>query len=94
MHHYPAQLSGGDQQRVGLARAFAGEPRILFADEPTGSLDADTGRTIIDLLVELNHDAGTTMVLVTHDPALATRARRVVRLAGGAVVADERTGAA
>jgi putative ABC transport system ATP-binding protein len=94
MHHYPAQLSGGEQQRVGLARAFAGEPRIPFADEPTGSLDADTGRTIIDLLVELNRDAGTTMVLVTHDPALAARARRVVRLAGGAVVSDERTGPA
>jgi len=90
MHHYPAQLSGGEQQRVGLARAFAGEPRILFADEPTGSLDADTGRTIIDLLVELNRDAGTTLVLVTHDPALAARARRVIRLSGGAVVADQR----
>jgi putative ABC transport system ATP-binding protein len=94
LHHYPAQLSGGEQQRVGLARAFAGEPRILFADEPTGSLDADTGRTIIDLLVELNRDAGTTLVLVTHDPALAARARRVVRLAGGAVVADERAATA
>jgi putative ABC transport system ATP-binding protein len=91
LHHYPAQLSGGEQQRVGLARAFAGDPRVLFADEPTGSLDTDTGRTIIDLLVELNRDAGTTLVLVTHDPALAGRARRVVRLAGGAVVADERT---
>jgi putative ABC transport system ATP-binding protein len=94
MAHYPAQLSGGEQQRVGLARAFAGEPRILFADEPTGSLDTDTGRTIIDLLVELNRDAGTTLVLVTHDPALAARARRVVRLAGGAVVSDERTATA
>ena len=91
MDHYPAQLSGGEQQRVGLARAFAGEPRILFADEPTGSLDTDTGRTIIDLLVELNRDAGTTLVLVTHDPALAARARRVIRLSGGAVVADEST---
>jgi len=94
IQHYPAQLSGGEQQRVGLARAFAGEPRILFADEPTGSLDADTGRTIIDLLVELNRDAGTTLVLVTHDPALAARARRVVRLAGGAVVGDERAATA
>jgi putative ABC transport system ATP-binding protein len=91
MDHYPAQLSGGEQQRVGLARAFAGEPRILFADEPTGSLDTDTGRTIIDLLVELNRDAGTTLVLVTHDPALAARARRVIRLSGGVVVADEST---
>ena len=85
-HHYPAQLSGGEQQRVAIARAFANQPRILFADEPTGSLDADTGRTIIDLLVELNRDAGTTLVLVTHDPALAERANRVIRLAGGAIV--------
>ncbi len=89
MHHYPAQLSGGEQQRVGLARAFATRPRILFADEPTGSLDAETGRGVIDLLVELNREAETTMVLVTHDPELARRARRIVRLAGGAVVADE-----
>jgi putative ABC transport system ATP-binding protein len=88
MGHYPAQLSGGEQQRVGLARAFAAEPRVLFADEPTGSLDADTGAAVIDLLVELNRDAGTTLVLVTHDPALAARARRVIRLAGGSIVAD------
>jgi putative ABC transport system ATP-binding protein len=85
-HHYPAQLSGGEQQRVAIARAFANEPKILFADEPTGSLDAETGHTIIDLLVELNQSAGTTLVLVTHDPALAERANRVIRLAGGAVV--------
>ena len=85
VHHYPAQLSGGEQQRVAIARAFANQPKILFADEPTGSLDAETGRTIIDLLVELNESAGTTLVLVTHDPALAERAGRVVRLAGGAV---------
>lgn len=88
LHHYPAQLSGGEQQRVGLARAFAGRPKILFADEPTGSLDAETGRTVIDLLVELNRDARTTLMLVTHDPALAARARRVIRLAGGAVVGN------
>ena len=88
-HHYPAQLSGGEQQRVGLARAFAPRPRILFADEPTGSLDADTGHGVIDLLVELNQEAETTMVLVTHDRELAGRARRVVRLAGGAIVSDE-----
>jgi putative ABC transport system ATP-binding protein len=94
MHHYPAQLSGGEQQRVGIARAFAGEPRILFADEPTGSLDAETGATVIDLLVSLNRDARTTLVLVTHDPALAGRARRVIRLAGGAIVADSPTDAA
>ncbi len=94
VHHYPAQLSGGEQQRVGLARAFAGEPRILFADEPTGSLDAETGDTVIDLLVALNRDAQTTLVLVTHDPALAARARRVIRLAGGAIVSDTRSAAA
>lgn len=86
LHHYPVQLSGGEQQRVGLARAFAAEPKILFADEPTGSLDADTGHAVIDLLVELNRDAGTTLVLVTHDPALAGRASRVIRLAGGMMV--------
>jgi putative ABC transport system ATP-binding protein len=89
-HHYPAQLSGGEQQRVGLARAFVNRPRILFADEPTGSLDAETGAGVIDLLVELNAEAETTMVLVTHDPALAGRAHRVVRLRAGAIVADER----
>lgn len=88
LHHYPAQLSGGEQQRVGIARAFAGAPKILFADEPTGSLDADTGRTVIDLLVRLNQQAGTTLLLVTHDPALAARARRVIRLAGGAIASD------
>ncbi|MGH7546362.1 MAG: ABC transporter ATP-binding protein [Gemmatimonadota bacterium] len=90
-HHYPAQLSGGEQQRVGLARAFAGEPKVLFADEPTGSLDAETGQGVIDLLVELNRDAGTTLVLVTHDPALAARARRVIRLSAGTIVSDTRT---
>ena len=85
-HHYPAQLSGGEQQRVAIARAFANRPKILFADEPTGSLDAETGRTIIDLLVELNRDAGTTLLLVTHDPALAERAGRTIRLAAGMIV--------
>ena len=90
LDHYPTQLSGGEQQRVGLARAFASDPRVLFADEPTGSLDADTGRGVIDLLVELNRDAGTTLVLVTHDAALAARASRVVRLAGGAIISDAR----
>jgi len=90
-HHYPAQLSGGEQQRAGLARAFASRPRILFADEPTGSLDTETGAGVIDLLVELNAEAETTMVLVTHDPALAGRARRVVRLRAGTIVSDEQT---
>ncbi len=91
MDHYPAQLSGGEQQRVGLARAFAAEPRVLLADEPTGSLDAETGHAVIDLLVALNRDAGTTLVLVTHDPALAARARRVVRISAGTIVSDTRT---
>jgi putative ABC transport system ATP-binding protein len=87
-HHYPAQLSGGEQQRVALARAFSSRPRLLFADEPTGNLDAATGATIIDLMVELNRDLGTTLVLVTHDLELAGRARRTIRLADGRVVAD------
>jgi putative ABC transport system ATP-binding protein len=87
-HHYPAQLSGGEQQRVAVARAFSHRPRILFADEPTGNLDASTGATVIDLLAELNRETGTTLVLVTHDPELAARARRVIRLRDGAVVAD------
>jgi putative ABC transport system ATP-binding protein len=89
LDHYPAQLSGGEQQRVALARAFANEPRILFADEPTGNLDQETGATIIAMLEELNRAARTTLVLVTHDLSLAARARRVVRLAGGRIVSDE-----
>jgi len=91
IHHYPAQLSGGEQQRVAIARAFAGDPKILFADEPTGNLDADTGRAVIDLLVELNREARATLVLVTHDPELARRARRVIRLSGGRIVSDTPT---
>jgi putative ABC transport system ATP-binding protein len=87
-HHYPAQLSGGEQQRVALARAFVNAPRVLFADEPTGNLDSATGARIIELLEELNRDAGTTLVLVTHDPALAGRAGRIIRLSDGAVVHD------
>jgi putative ABC transport system ATP-binding protein len=87
-HHYPAQLSGGEQQRVAVARAFSHRPRLLFADEPTGNLDAATGARVIDLLTELNRETGTTLVLVTHDPDLAARARRVIRLKDGAVVAD------
>lgn len=88
--HYPAQLSGGEQQRVAVARAFAAAPRILFADEPTGDLDADTGARVVGLLEDLNQANRTTLVLVTHDMALAERAGRVVRLAGGAVVSDSR----
>ena len=90
--HYPAQLSGGEQQRVALARAFINRPQILFADEPTGNLDAETSSRIVDLLFELNTSLGTTLVLVTHDLDLAQRTRRVIRLRGGAVIADE-TGA-
>jgi putative ABC transport system ATP-binding protein len=86
--HYPAQLSGGEQQRVALARAFVNAPRVLFADEPTGNLDSTTGERIIELIEELNREAGTTVVLVTHDPALAERAGRVIRLSDGAVVSD------
>ena len=87
-HHYPAQLSGGEQQRVALARAFSTGPKVLFADEPTGNLDARTGASIIDLMVDLNRDLGTTLVLVTHDLDLAARARRTIRLADGRIVAD------
>jgi putative ABC transport system ATP-binding protein len=87
-HHYPAQLSGGEQQRVAVARAFAHRPRLLFADEPTGNLDAANGANVIALLAELNQELGTTLVLVTHDPELASRARRVLRLRDGAVATD------
>ncbi|GDY23005.1 ABC transporter ATP-binding protein [Verrucomicrobiota bacterium] len=87
--HYPAQLSGGEQQRVALARAFINRPQILFADEPTGNLDAETSHRIVELLFDLNTSLGTTLVLVTHDLELAQRTRRVIRLRGGAVVSDE-----
>ena len=86
--HYPAQLSGGEQQRVALARAFSTRPKLLFADEPTGNLDQRTGADIIDLMTALNREAGTTLVLVTHDPDLAAQARRILRLADGRLVSD------
>jgi putative ABC transport system ATP-binding protein len=89
LDHYPLQLSGGEQQRVALARAFIHRPRILFADEPTGNLDAETSGPIVEMLFELNREAGTALVLVTHDPALAARARRVVKMRGGAIVEQE-----
>jgi putative ABC transport system ATP-binding protein len=87
-HHFPTQLSGGEQQRVALARAFANSPRILFADEPTGNLDAATGAKVFDLLATLNRESGSTIVLVTHDAGLAGRASRVIRLSDGRVVDD------
>lgn len=87
-HHYPTQLSGGEQQRVALARAFASRPQILFADEPTGNLDAKNGSSIIDLMMGLNRELGTTLVLVTHDRELASKAHRMIRLADGKVVED------
>lgn len=89
LDHYPSQLSGGEQQRVAVARAFANEPEVLFADEPTGNLDAETGRGVVDLLLELNRESGTTVVLVTHDLGVAAQGDRVVRMVGGRVVGDE-----
>jgi len=90
-HHYPAQLSGGEQQRVAVARAFSTRPKILFADEPTGNLDAANGATIIKLMTALNTEFNTTLVLVTHDPELAALSHRIIRLADGAIVSDSAT---
>jgi putative ABC transport system ATP-binding protein len=86
LHHYPKHLSGGEQQRVALARAFVVRPKLLFADEPTGSLDAESGAAVIELLFEMNREFGTTLILVTHDEHLASRCQRVVRLAAGRIV--------
>lgn len=87
-HHYPLQLSGGEQQRVSIARAFSNSPKILFADEPTGNLDADTSDTVENLLFSLNRDMGTTLVLVTHDLELAAKTQRVIHMKGGMLVSD------
>lgn len=85
-HHYPSQLSGGEQQRVAVARAFSNSPAILFADEPTGNLDAETGEKVIDLLFNLNKESGTTLVIVTHDLELAQKTQRILRLKGGRII--------
>ena len=90
-HHYPAQLSGGEQQRVSLARAFSNKPSILFADEPTGNLDSDTSDIVVELLFELNREAGTTLVLVTHNLELAAKTGRILKLKSGKLVSDEKT---
>ncbi len=88
LDHFPTELSGGEQQRVAIARAFSNEPRILFADEPTGNLDSETGQRIVELLEQLNRESNATIVLVTHDAALAARAGRIIRLSDGAIVED------
>jgi putative ABC transport system ATP-binding protein len=91
LHHYPLQLSGGEQQRVAIARAFINRPKILFADEPTGNLDAETAKDIVRLIFELNTTTGTTLMLVTHDPDLTRQADRVLSLRGGKLVSDNKT---
>jgi putative ABC transport system ATP-binding protein len=92
--HYPVQLSGGEQQRVSLARAFSTQPRILFADEPTGNLDEEASNNVIRLLFELNREAATTLVLVTHNLELAAKTQRIIKLRNGRIVSDEKTGVA
>jgi len=87
-HHYPTQLSGGEQQRVSLARAFSNKPQILFADEPTGNLDAETSEKVVKLLFDLNKEAGTTLVVVTHDLDLAAKTQRIIRIKGGKIISD------
>lgn len=88
LHHYPAQLSGGEQQRVAIARAVAPRPAILFADEPTGNLDAATGASVTDLLFERHRAAGATLLIITHDPALAERCQRIVEMSDGRIIGD------
>ena len=91
VHHYPSQLSGGEQQRVALARAFANAPSILFADEPTGNLDDETGEKVIQSLFELNKENGTTLVIITHDLDLANRTQQILKLKGGKIVSNQPT---
>ena len=91
--HYPSQLSGGEQQRVAVARAFSNKPSILFADEPTGNLDEETGEKVIQLLFNLNEEAGTTLVIITHDLDLAARTQQILRLKGGQILTNEMTAA-
>ncbi|RXJ51193.1 ABC transporter ATP-binding protein [Gelidibacter gilvus] len=91
VHHYPSQLSGGEQQRVALARAFANSASILFADEPTGNLDSETGEKVIQLLFDLNKENGTTLVIITHDLELANRTQQILRLKGGKIVTNQLT---
>jgi len=91
LHHYPSQLSGGEQQRVALARAFANAPSILFADEPTGNLDAETGEKVIQLLLDLNKENGTTLVIITHDLELANRTQQILTLKGGKIITNQPT---
>ena len=90
-HHYPTQLSGGEQQRVSLARAFSNQPQILFADEPTGNLDAETSVKVEKLLFDLNTEAGTTLILVTHNLELAAKTQRIIRIKGGKILSDTLT---
>lgn len=91
INHYPTQLSGGEQQRVSLARAFSNSPKILFADEPTGNLDAETSEKVVKLIFDLNKESGTTLVLVTHDMDLASKTQRIIKIKGGIIIADDLT---
>jgi putative ABC transport system ATP-binding protein len=90
-HHYPVQLSGGEQQRVSLARAFSTSPKVLFADEPTGNLDEEASNNVVRLLFNLNRESGTTLILVTHNVELATQTNRIIKLKGGRMVSDQNT---